>query len=48
MISIDQLIAAVLFVLGLGAGLLVLLEPLGGIAVLVMRYLRKLLAKLRA
>lgn len=45
MISTDQLIAAILFVLGLGAGVAALLEPLAGIAILIARYVRKLAGK---
>lgn len=45
MISPDQLIAAIVFVLGLGAGVAALLEPLAGIAVLIARYLRKIAGK---
>jgi hypothetical protein len=44
-ISFDQLIAALIFVLGVAAGLAALLEPLAGITQAIVKYLRKLVAK---
>lgn len=39
----DQILGAIIFILGLFAGFIALLEPITGMLLLIVRYLRKLL-----